>query len=139
MTDTITELTAEQIKANRKTFDDQVFAHLGARLRRRRRLLNITQQSLAKSVGIRFQQVQKYECAANAISIPRLMQFCEVTGVHPDFFFHGLPIWDRITKNTRVPGEELSVEILQLAMRIDKLTPKQRDIITDMIDTLQEG
>ena len=42
--------------------------HLGRRLRRRRRLLGLTQQQLANTVGIRFQQIQKYECGANRIS-----------------------------------------------------------------------
>src|SRR5690606_14169298 len=36
--------------------------HVGKRLRRRRRLLGLTQQSLAEAVGLRFQQIQKYEC-----------------------------------------------------------------------------
>jgi len=34
--------------------------HVGKRLRRRRRLLGLTQQTLAEEVGIRFQQIQKY-------------------------------------------------------------------------------
>jgi DNA-binding XRE family transcriptional regulator len=46
--------------------------HLGRRLRRRRRLLGLTQQQLATQVGIRFQQIQKYECGANRISARQL-------------------------------------------------------------------
>src|ERR1700688_3253415 len=38
--------------------------HLGRRLRRRRRLLGLTQQQLAAAVGVRFQQIQKYECGS---------------------------------------------------------------------------
>jgi len=41
--------------------------NLGKRLRRRRRLLGLTQQTLAEEVGIRFQQIQKYECGANRV------------------------------------------------------------------------
>jgi transcriptional regulator with XRE-family HTH domain len=51
--------------------------HLGRRLRRRRRLLGLTQQQLAVQVGIRFQQIQKYECGANRISAARLWQLAE--------------------------------------------------------------
>ncbi len=51
--------------------------HLGRRLRRRRRLLGLTQQQLATQVGIRFQQIQKYECGANRISAARLWQLSE--------------------------------------------------------------
>ncbi|HBJ93966.1 MAG TPA: transcriptional regulator, partial [Hyphomonadaceae bacterium] len=35
--------------------------HVGKRLRWRRRLLGLTQQELASQVGVRFQQIQKYE------------------------------------------------------------------------------
>ena len=42
--------------------------HVGKRIRRRRRLLGLTQQQLAQSVGIRFQQIQKYESGANRVS-----------------------------------------------------------------------
>jgi transcriptional regulator with XRE-family HTH domain len=98
----------------------------------------MTQQSLADKLGVRFQQIQKYECAHNAMNIPRLMQICEATGVHPDFFFHGLPIWDRITKNTKVPDEELSIELVQLAMKIGRLSEKKRESLNAMIDTMLE-
>ena len=47
---------------------DEIDIHLGRRLRRRRRLLGLTQQELAHACGVRFQQIQKYECAANRMS-----------------------------------------------------------------------
>jgi transcriptional regulator with XRE-family HTH domain len=46
--------------------------HIGQRVRHRRWLLGMTQQDLAECVGIRFQQVQKYESGANRISAARL-------------------------------------------------------------------
>ena len=49
----------------------EIDLHLGRRLRRRRRLLGLTQQQLGDRVGIRFQQIQKYECGANRISAAR--------------------------------------------------------------------
>jgi len=48
--------------------------HVGKRLRRRRRLLGLTQQQLAESIGIRFQQIQKYECGANRVTASRLYE-----------------------------------------------------------------
>ena len=48
--------------------NDEIDVHLGRRLRRRRRLLGLTQQQLAAAYGVRFQQIQKYECAANRMS-----------------------------------------------------------------------
>ena len=52
--------------------------HLGRRLRRRRRLLGLTQQQLAIQVGIRFQQIQKYERGVNRVSAARLLQIASV-------------------------------------------------------------
>ncbi len=64
--------------------------HLGRRLRRRRRLLGLTQQQLADGVGIRFQQIQKYECGANRISAARLWQLAQALDVPVSYFYDGL-------------------------------------------------
>lgn len=64
--------------------------HLGRRLRRRRRLLGLTQQQLASAVGIRFQQIQKYECGANRISAARLWQLAEALEIPIGYFYDGL-------------------------------------------------
>ena len=64
--------------------------HLGKRLRRRRRLLGLTQQQVANAVGIRFQQIQKYECGANRISAARLWELSEALEVPVSYFYDGL-------------------------------------------------
>jgi len=64
--------------------------HLGRRLRRRRRLLGLTQQQLATAVGIRFQQIQKYECGANRISAARLWQLSEALEIPIGYFYDGI-------------------------------------------------
>jgi transcriptional regulator with XRE-family HTH domain len=64
--------------------------HLGRRLRRRRRLLGLTQQQLASAVGIRFQQIQKYECGANRISAARLWQLSEALEIPVGYFYDGI-------------------------------------------------
>ena len=64
--------------------------HLGKRLRRRRRLLGLTQQQLASAVGVRFQQIQKYECGANRISAARLWELSEALEVPINYFYEGL-------------------------------------------------
>ena len=64
--------------------------HVGKRLRRRRRLLGLTQQKLADAVGIRFQQIQKYECGANRISASRLFELSEALHVPIQYFYDGL-------------------------------------------------
>ena len=63
---------------------------VGKRLRRRRRLLGLTQQALGDMVGIRFQQIQKYECGANRISAARLFELAEALSVPIQYFYEGL-------------------------------------------------
>jgi transcriptional regulator with XRE-family HTH domain len=70
--------------------NDEIDVHLGRRLRRRRRLLGLTQQQLAGACGVRFQQIQKYECAANRMSAARLWQLAEVLQVPVSYFYEGL-------------------------------------------------
>ncbi|MEP1229776.1 MAG: helix-turn-helix transcriptional regulator [Litorimonas sp.] len=68
--------------------------HVGKRLRRRRRLLGLTQQALAEQVGIRFQQIQKYECGANRVSAARLFELSEALTVPIQYFYEGLSAHD---------------------------------------------
>jgi transcriptional regulator with XRE-family HTH domain len=64
--------------------------HLGNRVRRRRRLLGLTQLQLAEKVGVRFQQVQKYECGANRMSASRVWQLAQALDVPVAYFYDGL-------------------------------------------------
>lgn len=65
--------------------------YIGKRLRRRRRLLGLSQKNLAGAVGVRFQQIQKYECAANRMSAVRLWQLSKALDVPLSYFFEGFP------------------------------------------------
>jgi transcriptional regulator with XRE-family HTH domain len=67
-----------------------VDVHVGKRVRHRRWLVGMTQQQLAESVGIKFQQIQKYETGANRVSASRLWDIAESLGVEISFFFEGL-------------------------------------------------
>ena len=51
-----------------------VDVHVGKRVRHRRWMVGMTQQQLGDIVGIKFQQIQKYENGANRISFSRLVQ-----------------------------------------------------------------
>lgn len=65
--------------------------HVGQRLRLRRTLLGLSQETLGEAVGITFQQLQKYERGANRISASRLFNLSQVLGVPVTFFFDDLP------------------------------------------------
>jgi len=70
---------------------DEIDIHLGRRLRRRRRLLGLTQEQIACACGVRFQQIQKYECGANRMSAARLWRLSQALEVPVAYFFDGLP------------------------------------------------
>ncbi|TAJ71996.1 MAG: XRE family transcriptional regulator [Phenylobacterium sp.] len=69
---------------------DEIDRQLGLRLRRRRRLLALTQQQLAARIGVRFQQVQKYESAANRMSAGMIGRIAHALGVEVGYFYAGL-------------------------------------------------
>lgn len=64
-----------------------VDVHVGARIRLRRTLLGLSQENLADSVGLTFQQIQKYERGINRVGASRLFQFAKILNVPIGFFF----------------------------------------------------
>jgi len=53
-------------------------------------MIGMTQQQLAEGVGIKFQQIQKYETGMNRVSASRLWDISEALDVPVAFFFEGL-------------------------------------------------
>lgn len=89
---------------------DPVDVHVGVRIRTRRLLLGMNQETLASALGLTFQQVQKYEGGANRVSASRLAQMAEVLGVPVTYFFTDLD-----SPDGAADGEE--VEIRELMQR----------------------
>ena len=67
-----------------------VDTHVGKRIRHRRWMVGMTQQQLAENVGIKFQQIQKYETGMNRVSASRLWDIADALSVEVSFFFEGL-------------------------------------------------
>lgn len=63
--------------------------YVGQKLKARRNLIGITQETLAESTGITFQQIQKYEKGKNRLSASRLFQFSRVLDIPVSYFFEG--------------------------------------------------
>ncbi len=53
-------------------------------------LVSMSQEKLGDSLGLTFQQVQKYEKGANRIGASRLFNIARVLGVPIEFFYEGL-------------------------------------------------
>ena len=64
--------------------------HVGQKIRRRRWMTDMTQKQLADSVGIKFQQIQKYETGANRVSASRLFEIAQALSVPVSFFFESI-------------------------------------------------
>ena len=113
--------------------------HLGKRLRRRRRLLGLTQQQLANVVGVRFQQIQKYECGANRISAARLWSLAEALEVPVAYFYDGLapsPRCEAVVE--RAEGGEVLArkETLDLVRAYYQLGERPRRRLLDLAKSL---
>lgn len=63
---------------------------LGERIRRRRVELGMTQEQLGHSVGLSYQQIQKYERGASRIAVSKLLEIAGQLRVGPDYFLRGL-------------------------------------------------
>lgn len=122
--------------------------HVGKRLRRRRRLLGLTQQQLAESIGIRFQQIQKYECGANRVTASRLYELAVALNVPVNYFFEGLQAAAPATPgapgapaNDRdlIAADVLSQkETLELIRAYYKLGERPRRRLLDLAKALQD-
>jgi transcriptional regulator with XRE-family HTH domain len=64
--------------------------HVGARIRMRRRMQGVSQERLAESLGLTFQQVQKYERGANRVSASKLYEIASTLHSPVAYFFDGL-------------------------------------------------
>ena len=86
---------------------DPVDVHVGTRIRTRRLLLGMNQETLANALGLTFQQVQKYEGGANRVSASRLAQMAEVLGVSVSYFFNDLELPGHTSTSDETAAREL--------------------------------
>ena len=119
---------------------DTTDLHVGKRLRRRRRLLGLTQQELAGQVGVRFQQIQKYECGANRMTSSRLYDLSKALNVSVQYFFDGIEGDDLLAANDaeRLDGDILSQkETLELVRAYYRLSERPRRRLLDLAKALE--
>lgn len=87
--------------------------HVGARVRMRRMMLGMSQERLADSLDLTFQQVQKYEKGTNRIGASRLQHIATILQVPPSFFFEGLAGADQAAPVDA--GSDLVTRMLSIA------------------------
>ena len=118
-----------------------VDAHVGKRIRHRRWMLGMTQQQLAEQVGIKFQQIQKYETGMNRVSASRLWDIADTLDVTINFFFEGLSEdGNGIKAGDSIPGDILTdKEALELLRSYYAIPENQRRRLFDLARVLSEA
>ena len=118
-----------------------VDVHVGKRIRHRRWMNGTTQQQLAEAVGIKFQQIQKYETGMNRVSASRLWDIANVLGVPVSFFFEGLEgDGQPAARAGDLPGDILNdKEALDLLRSYYAIPEQQRRRLFDLARVLSDA
>jgi transcriptional regulator with XRE-family HTH domain len=118
-----------------------VDVHVGKRIRHRRWMVGMTQQQLAEKVGIKFQQIQKYETGMNRVSASRLWDISEALGVPVAFFFDGVDMaeTDGLAANGAAPTDILAdKEALELVRSYYSIPENQRRRLFELARVLSD-
>jgi len=117
-----------------------VDVHVGKRVRHRRWMVGMTQQQLGEAVGIKFQQIQKYETGMNRVSASRLWDIANVMGVPVSFFFEGLEGDASSDENVNHQGDLLAdKEALELVRSYYAIPENQRRRLFDLARVLSDA
>lgn len=101
-------------------------------------MIGVTQQQLADRVGIKFQQIQKYETGMNRVSASRLWDIADALGVTVSFFFEG---FDDAGAELADPGADLmsDKEALALVRTYYAIPEAQRRRLFDLAKVLSDA
>ena len=118
-----------------------VDVHVGKRIRHRRWLVGMTQQQLAEKVGIKFQQIQKYETGMNRVSASRLWDIAAALTVPVSFFFEGLSTGETVEEDMQadIPMDILKdKEALELVRSYYAIPETQRRRLFELARVLSD-
>lgn len=119
--------------------------HVGSRIRLRRTMLGMSQEKLGESLGITFQQIQKYEKGTNRVGASRLQNISNILNVPVSFFFEDAPGdtssgptgMAEASRSNYVVDFLSSSEGLQLNRAFVKITdPKVRRKVVELVKAL---
>lgn len=113
-----------------------VDVHVGKRIRHRRWMVGMTQQQLGDKVGIKFQQIQKYETGMNRVSASRLWDIVATLGVTISFFFEGLGVAEAGKQANDITADK---EALELVRSYCAIPEAQRRRLFDLARALSDA
>lgn len=116
--------------------------HVGRQIAAVRIHSDVSQAQLARSIGISFQQLQKYENARNRVSASMLYEIARSLDVPVSRFFDGLPGNDKASDSVLPVDERLefiaSAEGRRLIEGLMQLPPRLRNRVSSLISLLGE-
>ncbi len=119
-----------------------VDVHVGKRIRHRRWMVGMTQQQLGETVGIKFQQIQKYETGMNRVSASRLWDIAQSMEVPISFFFEGVEeenaVVDDIVQSKQKGDLLADKEALELVRSYYSIPEQQRRRLFDLARVLSD-
>ena len=111
-----------------------VDVHVGRQVRLYRTVAGLSQTQLAESIGLTFQQVQKYERGGNRISASKLVQISQVLGTPVTAFFDGL---EAESEKVQEPGIMLRREAIELSRAYERIgSPDLRQSLMELFHRL---
>jgi transcriptional regulator with XRE-family HTH domain len=116
--------------------------HVGLRIRMRRKELGLSQERLGEAVGLTFQQIQKYERAANRVSASKLWEISRALEAPIGYFYEGLEGADPVAPPFRREGMQdflMTPDGLELAVLFPRIAhPKLRRKLVELVRALVE-
>lgn len=126
---------------------DPIDVEVGGKIKAQRRLVGMSQNTLADRLGVTFQQIQKYEKGTNRVSSSRLAMIAETFGVPPAYFFPGSIVDPREGAVAAAPelvsfietneGRDLNVAFARISS--NKLRRKVVGLVTALAAALHSG
>ena len=111
---------------------------VGNRIRARRYALGISQSELGEAIGVRFQQIQKYETGANRVSASRLWAVAEKLAVDIEYFFEGIRPAGANGKSTDRMGFLSDQEAVEMMALFHQLPRSQRSAVMAIVKSMAE-
>lgn len=96
--------------------------HVGQRIRQRRIMLGLTQQEMARLIGITYQQAHKYERGINRVSAGRLYYIANVLQVDIRYFYEDMKDEDTIAPSLR---ERMRLDMARNFSRISDMRKQE--------------
>ena len=126
-----------------KNINKDLDIYIGNRVKLRRTMLGISQDRLGTSLGITFQQIQKYEKGVNRISASTLYSIANILGVDFSYFIEGFEGGEEV-RDENVPAYEFdntkkkeTMELLRAYYKISD--PMLRKRVLDFVKGLSSS